>query len=673
MLLAIVGSAAAQTPADDLAERAAALPPAPARYMENIKFGVRGVSFRVLAFSPTNPDVMYAASYNGFVFATHDGGVTWEEGRLITRRSRFFGAIRPSLAPNGAPVNVEEVLRNLDTSYSISEAFRFPFGTTDSSVLDLSPDKPIFSPGLNPGLNLPRAIRVWDTGSAGGGGGDSSRFGVGIVRAAPRLQALLKRRGARLIGLNLKLLINLRGTEPTYVNHISVHPTNPRIALVATAMGLYKTTDGGVGWDHVFAGRNTRERRCHYVAFDPRDPNRIYLGTGQGLLIATDGGDKFDRVSGTQLSTAVTRWLQIHPKNPAVVYAGTFIGVFRSDDGGVNWRWVFFETLPQANRIQGIAMDPEDPDRVTIATDDGMFRTPDGGRTWERSGAFLFTSMSVGRVVSDPADGQHLLCTTYRRVWESFDWGDTWQAMYINDSEWSPRAVAFDSREKGAFWVLTSSEILRLSENPPLQPDPARIGQLREQLAREPTLSQAMDAAFRVHTAHRGERSALRARSALAQLLPRVSVFGGYLQVDTGVDLSVAYLNSYRPGGGTGGTDDYTVFRRQLDDGLPYAGVMANWNLMDLIFQQEEAPFGRYFGLGHALHNRLKFEVQRLYEERRRLLVQIISVPPDNLRALLALRLRLEELTAHLNALTGGLYEPWLQWLEQDDWTKGIR
>ena len=638
-----------------------------------------------MAMSPKHAGVIWAASFDGFVFASYDGGVSWEEGRLITGRAKFFGAIRPSRAPNGADGNVEDLFRvpgAPQSRFSIDEGYDFPYGTTGIPYLEFGPDTPAFWPAVDSAdVGYPRAFRLSDTGGGGGaGGGDASRFGIGIVRAAPRLQALLKFKRARLLGLNLKLLLNLRGTEPTWVNHIAIHPVNPKIALVATAMGVFKTMDGGVGWDHVFSGRNNTERWCNFIAFDQREPDKVYLGSGQGLLISHDGGDKFARVTGTQLSSADAQWLEFFAGDPNIIYAGTRIGVFRSDDGGVNWRWIFFETLPQANHVLGIAIDPNNADRVTISTGDGLYRTPDGGKSWERSGAFMFTSQAVYRVVSDPNDSQHLLCLTYRNVWETFDWGETWQAMYINDSDWSPRNIAFDPREKGVFWVLTSSELLRLSPKPPPQPDPMRLAALATQLRSEPSLSDAMDAAFIVTDTHRGERSAFRARSRWAGLLPRITAFGGFLKVDIGADINATFLaGGYAPSGGssnfgfgnTGGSSgDYTVLSRQINDGLPYWGAMASWDLSDVIFHIEEAPYGRYFGEANRIYLNVKYEIQRLYEERRRVLIQLITVPPDNLRALLALRLRLEELTAHLNMLTAGLFDRQMKLLEAASWTR---
>ena len=74
-----------------LAERAAALPAPEPRFIENIKVGIRSVTFAHMAISVSNPKTMYIGSYDGYVFATHDGGLSWSEGRLIVQRQGFYG------------------------------------------------------------------------------------------------------------------------------------------------------------------------------------------------------------------------------------------------------------------------------------------------------------------------------------------------------------------------------------------------------------------------------------------------------------------------------------------------------------------------------------------------------------------------------------------------------
>ena len=54
-------------------------------------------------------------------------------------------------------------------------------------------------------------------------------------------------------------------------------------------------------------------------------------------------------------------------------------------------------------------------------------------------------------------------------------------------------------------------------------------------------------------------------------------------------------------------------------------------------------------------------EVTRTYFERRRLQIEIMASPPNDLKVSLEKELRLQELTADIDALTGGYFSKQLE------------
>jgi len=663
LFMAVPGVVEGQSSLEGIAERAMNLPQGPTRKVESMRFGTRGTTLYEFSISKSDPNTLFMASKLGFVFATNDGGISWKEGRLISRRSPFFGSIRPNVLSGSAPFSSQRTLSGLQSKgflkSSLSDSFSFPYKTTNYQVLDFNPEDPAYWKGIRP-TYFPRVgdQKVRDSG-ASGGGGDAARLGVGLKMSAKRLGGLLRKRGKKPAGMNLQLLLTMRGSEPTGIQQIAIHPTQPDIAFAATDMGLYKTSDGGYSWLNAYPGRNLKERKCLFVSFHPEDASRVYVGTGQGLLFSTDGGQKFQRFSGTQLSSLRTNWLEFHPQNSDIIYAGTNVGAFRTDDGGENWRWIFYETLNTANYITSVALDPKDFDRVTLSTRDGLFRSRDGGKNWERSGALMFTSIAVDRIVTDPLDRNHLIAMTYFKVWESFDWGETWQAMYIDDGEFSPRAIQYDPHEPKVLWMLTSNELLKITTVEGVEKRFPQEAEIREIYDREPRLSEVVNAVLKAFHVHQGERSKLRRRGNTRWLLPRLNVFGGILDTQDAADLEPTYLGNLTFQG------QKHVLERSIGNGQPYGGVMLVWNLRDLVFDMEELTFGRVFSTSVRAYHGLKFEVDRLYEERKRLIAKIIVERPTDRFTREALMLRLEELTAHLNALSGGQFESSLQALEQ--------
>lgn len=654
---------------DEIVERGLRSKNGPARIVESLRFGTRGTTLFDFALSKKDSNVLYLGSKMGFVFGTDDGGTTWKEGRLISRRSPFFGSIRPSIAPSGAPFSAQGNLNGLQSrgflKNSLSDSFSFPYKTTNYQLLDFQPDDPVYWSGLRSSFFPQTGDQKVRDSSGGGGGGDAARLGVGLKMSAKRLGGLLRKRKKKPAGMNLQLLLTMRGSEPTGVRRLAIHPENPNIAFAATQMGLYRTVDGGYSWLNAYPGRNLSERDCYFVIFHPTESNRIFLGTGQGLLVSNDGGMKFNRVSGTQLSSVRTLWLEFHPSNPQIIYAGSNVGAFRTDDGGENWRWIFFETLQAANYITSIAVDPNDADRVTLGTYDGLFRTRDGGVTWDRSGPLLFTSIAVDRVIADPLDSNHVIVMTYYRVWETFDWGETWQSMYLDDGEFSPRSIQFDPGDPTVFWLLTSHELFRVRKASSVDLEVIGEDVVRAIYKREPRLSTVMDAVFRHFGVHRGERSALRRKGQTRWILPRVNVFSGVMNSYDSANLKPTYLTGLS-------FQNNHVLTRKIGKDQPYAGVMLNWDLKSLIFDMEELSFGRVFAKSNGAYNSLKFETNRLFEERKRLIAKMVFEKAGSRMEDEARKLRLNELTSHLNALSGGLYESAVDAIERDTFfTKG--
>ncbi|MCB9637691.1 MAG: hypothetical protein H6728_17705 [Myxococcales bacterium] len=80
----------------------------------------------------------------------------------------------------------------------------------------------------------------------------------------------------------------------------------------------------------------------------------------------------------------------------------------------------------------------------------------------------------------------------------------------------------------------------------------------------------------------------------------------------------------------------------------------ATWRLDDLIFNRNEITVYRELRRLVELRTDILKEITKLYFERRRLQLDLMVRRPSNLLAYLRQRLRLQELSADLDALTGG-------------------
>lgn len=633
-------------------------------YKENLAFGLRDSILLFMAFSQSNKDSIYITTTDGYVFSSHNGGKSWNEARLIVKGKPFFGAIRPAGRTTGVPISAANVIKGCKKhghgKRALGDALSFDFGTTGVEFLDRDDRPSPFHTAQVSGLVDPGNHEVMDVaGSAGGAG--AAKLGVALKSGAPRLKGMLRGKRLPSVNMNLQQLLVEMGVEPTWINRLDIHPENHLKAIAATSMGTYMSTDGGIGWLPIFAGTDKRERDGQAIRFDPVNPDIIYLGTQSGLFISDNGGNRFSRVSGTQLEGAYVTWIEpvVTPSGDVWVYAGSTIGGFLSKDQGKTWRWIFFETLPETNWVSSIAVDLTDPAHVLFSTYDGVFVTFDEGANWERSGGLMFTSTFLPRILADPKDGQHAITATERNIWETRDGGRTWSVIYMDNGDWIIRNIAYDPHEEGTLWVVTSGELLRLRQKRPAASRSQRENVFRSALAVEPREYEVFDTAFRNFGIDPGYQVAMRKKATIRTLIPEVRLVGGYFSVKTSATIDVLPWKLAQ------GVNLDNVYQRGSGYSTAYVGVMLWWDLQDLLFDFDQMSFGRTFGTAVGRMNSMKFELARYYNERIRLMRVLIIEPPEDLMAYMDVHMRFQELTEHLNALTGGLYESFLKKMRQ--------
>ena len=626
-------------------------------YKENLAYGMRDTILFFISQAPSDPNTLYLSSIDGYVFSSHNAGISWNEARIIVKQQAFIGANRPAPTATGVPISAAEIMSDPlmqdDTSYDMRRNLSFPVGATGASFMDASNQPNEFDAVPSMG-SIPNPEVFGLTDSAGSlGGGNAAKLGVALKTGAPRLKGMLRAWRYPSVGMNLQQLLVEKGVEPTWVNHIGVHPNNPDIAIAATSMGTYRTTDGGIGWLPVFAGTNKFERDGQSVAYDPVNPDKVYLGTQNGLFISTTGGDRWSRVTGTQLEGAVVRWITpiLTAEGEVWVYAGSTIGGFLSKNGGDTWKWIFFETLPETNFVTSVAVDQQNPEHVLFSTADGPFVTYDAGKNWERSGGLLFTATYIPRILIDPDDGEHAIACTELNIWETFDGGRTWSIIYVDNGDWKIRNISYDPHDKTLLWVITSGEVLKLTTKPPVTTKSDREKLFREAFSKEPREHQVMDAVFRTLYIHPGVQGRMRDTYALYdELLPQVSFVVGYFSYHSDSDMGVPIYDHLLNG--------TAAMEKQADFGGPYGAMLLTWNFANVIFDFDAINYGRIFGAAVGSMYNMKFQVARYYNERLRLMRKLMVEPPEDLSALVDASLRYQELTEHLNALTGGLYDP---------------
>jgi len=156
--------------------------------------------------------------------------------------------------------------------------------------------------------------------------------------------------------------------------------------------------------------------------------------------------------------------------------------------------------------------------------------------------------------------------------------------------------------------------------------------------AHEPTIQEIQEAAIRYAEVIDPERIEKLRRGARAKaLLPDFKVgFNG----DKAIDLDR---------GGTADPDFYIIGPDEFG-----WDVSLSWDLGDLVWSEQQRLIDSQVRLMVKLRDDILDEVTRLYFERRRVQVELLLEPPEDLETKLEKELRLQELTADIDGLTGG-------------------
>jgi len=611
---------------------------APGVTLEDVSYTVRTVYFKSLGISHKDPDTAFLGSFDGYVWRTTDGGKTWDESRLIPEIKPFFGD-------------------GWETLY-------FGVHRSDGRLESNLDGSPPVRPRSGGSGGVSSAIQV------GGGAGAERRgaaqnvnFGIGVPGGAPRLQLLVRKLGKPTSGLNIKQTLLLRGSRPTSVRRIVFHPRDTRVVFACTSFGLFRTTDGGDNWVRTFVGTSPPGRETFHIAVDPANERRVLLATGEGLYVSNDGGDNFMKSPDKGVGEGVINWVYYNPFDPRYVFAGTNDGLLRSSDRGSSWEYIYYTTFPAARVVRGVVIDPFDRKTGYIATHDGIFSTPDlltgDLESWRRMGGLSFTGVEVARLEICPRHPGHMWALTSMMlanltdpglwptggafVYETIDGGKTWKPIFSGTTAGTMQWFEQDPRDPDLLWFVWSRALLRMTRRPP-----SATRRTAAKMPDDPPIGDVIVAALRYTGVDPAYQLRYRRRALLKALLPQVDVaYHHYVWHDHGRlgDLLYPTLPYRRFWGG----DD---IHREMR-------VMLTWNLGELLFNLEGVLFGRIERINWEMRDRVNYSMHRFYGELRRLRVLLANSPPGDLRMRLMYKLRIEELSAYVDFMTGGYLTRW--------------
>ena len=159
----------------------------------------------------------------------------------------------------------------------------------------------------------------------------------------------------------------------------------------------------------------------------------------------------------------------------------------------------------------------------------------------------------------------------------------------------------------------------------------------------EPNISDVQEAAIRYAEVHPGKIKEWRDSARKKALLPNVSV---------GLD---RYVTDYWHWDAGANPD---VLQKGKD--TVSWDVTMTWDMGELIWNNDQTSIDTRSKLMVELRDDIMNEVTRTYFERRRIQIELLISPPQDLKLGLEKELRLQELTADIDALTGGYFSKYI-------------
>ena len=458
-------------------------------------------------------------------------------------------------------------------------------------------------------------------------------------------------------------LLSFRTTDKI-INTISLSGDSKTV-YVGTTDGLYNSNDRGAKWERMSMGSGRLENAVFAVVGNFKNPEIIISGTMAGIFITEDSGRNWTKgknLSAQSIVTAVTE--NVHNNNN--LYAASSSGVYKSSDNGASWSRIYELVTPEENyqylfededediskikgviKIRDIIIDNEDYRTIYLATSNGLLLSHDEGRSWKRTGS---SGLLTRNLRSISAGGNNTIyAATDRGVFKYIKGLNQWQSLseglYTIDIR-SLDANYQIGKEKIVLWAASRQGLFKteISEHSSVHrkkhmtPEEAL-----SMYSHEPTLEEIRHAAIEYAEVQPEKINQWRKAAARKAWLPDLRV-----SYDDAEDLQSStyfYKDTYQ--------------EQYLKDNDITAGndkgwsVSLSWKLGDLIWNSAQTSIDVRSRLMVQLRDDILNEVTRLYFERRRMQIEMMSYDTTEFNSRIDNELRLQEVTAGIDALTG--------------------
>lgn len=438
----------------------------------------------------------------------------------------------------------------------------------------------------------------------------------------------------------------------TKINDIAVRETGDDILeiYIATTEGLYRFDYGTGTISHIFKAWATNKKDVQCIKINPSPSNEIYIGTKSGLFVSRDSGKRWKAVS--CFKDKKINDILIFDKN---IFVATQDGIYKGQVTQDNWIKVLStmdseeeargeeegsdEVEPVENIITCLAVDI-DAKILYAGTNKGVFTFDADGKGKKR----LPNAERASRHIEDVLILQDIIVIATKGGVFLYNKKQASQDFNLNSPMSYPaKKLAYDENKKCIYAATTNGLYRYVFEDKKKEtPDKnnADIDFLKKQLQTDPNIRQIQKAAIDYAEVSPEKIKWMRGAAKNKAWLPTLGVSFDYDR-DNNIDID------------RGGTNDTDVFIAGPEDMGWGWGVSMNWDLGDIIWNDDQTSIDVRSRLTAQLRDDVLTEVTTLYFERRRLQQDIVNNAYSK-SITEAKILQLQELSAKIDALTDG-------------------
>ena len=469
-------------------------------------------------------------------------------------------------------------------------------------------------------------------------------------------------------GQSYQLVLHPRG-EMAAVNDILISDDQ---IFAATDVGLYRSTDDAVSWQKVYDSSDADWNKCLSILMST---DHMYLGTAKGVLHKPIEGSHWYRLGQSLYNRAVHGIVE----NDEIIYFATDQALFAMDKQTMTTSQTFSLGIRKEAAIKQIQSIQVTDKRVYLATTKGIYFKLLEESQWRQLPSDQIALDQLTDILIIPTShGEAIIASTKKGAvfLDQEAWVPLYKGMESNEVtvlEKDSDGNVYAATDRGVFYLPIgemlpsffdaeigdrplSGSVRGLSPIPANEEFYAQYQKITDAFSNEPDIREvhSMVIAYAQVSPNKIKRwqDAARKRAWYPQL--SVGLDGGNDQSESDSIYGTSSGSDHQ------GPDDKTAGR---DFGWD---ISLSWDLSDVIFNSEQTSIDSRAKLMVELREDLLDQVTRLFFARRRIQMEQLMDAVIDPALKLEKDIRIAEMTALIDAMTGGEFSEFIQRQEKE-------